>query len=119
MHLGLQLANDFDSGATAIIQEHDPARGIHVYRDDDADEANPFYRVVEVEIKVLACLSGDSLLAKARLFSAHGRIGEMLLSKTKNPQLRVFLENGVRKAAEWYRKRGWRGGHTFISSSFT
>lgn len=47
-------ARDLNRSATAVIEQRDPARGIDVQSDDDANEADPFDGVVEVEEKVLA-----------------------------------------------------------------
>lgn len=46
---------NLDGGARAVIERQDEAALVGVERDDGADEADPFYWVVEVEVEVLAC----------------------------------------------------------------
>lgn len=48
-------AGEFDGGAGAVIERQDEAALVRVERDDGADESDPFDRVVEVEVEVLAC----------------------------------------------------------------
>ena len=47
-------ANNLDRLPTAIIQDHDPAVGIFVESDEDAYQADPLDRVVEVEVDFLS-----------------------------------------------------------------
>ncbi len=58
---------DFQRGAAAIVEDHDPSFVVFVKRDDDADEADPLDWVVEVEVDFLACGVDVKVLA--------GRIG--------------------------------------------